>query len=257
MVVSLFTAGAFTGAGLAGPPGDLLGRRGTILIGAVVFCVGGIVQTSAQNMSGLYAGRFFAGMGCGFLTMMIPLYQSELAHPSIRGRVTALQQFMLGIGALLASWVAWGTFIHFPASSSKQWRIPLGIQIIPGAILGLLILLFPESPRWLIKHGKPEQGLTNLAKLHAHGNEQDPWVRAEFEQIQESIAYEEENEAKSYKELFTSVPAFRRVLLCAALQASIQMTGVSAIQYYSTVIFVSSFSGPLNLEFSILLLTPL
>ncbi|KAN0099283.1 general substrate transporter [Hyaloscypha variabilis] len=237
MVVSLFTAGAFTGAGLAGPPGDLLGRRGTILIGAVVFCVGGIVQTSAQNMSGLYAGRFFAGMGCGFLTMMIPLYQSELAHPSIRGRVTALQQFMLGIGALLASWVAWGTFIHFPASSSKQWRIPLGIQIIPGAILGLLILLFPESPRWLIKHGKPEQGLTNLAKLHAHGNEQDPWVRAEFEQIQESIAYEEENEAKSYKELFTSVPAFRRVLLCAALQASIQMTGVSAIQYYSTVIF--------------------
>ncbi|KAE9362881.1 general substrate transporter [Stipitochalara longipes BDJ] len=213
MVVSLFTAGAFCGAGLAGPPGDILGRRATIMIGAIVFCVGGIVQTSAQNMSGLYAGRFFAGMGCGFLTMMIPLYQSELSHPSIRGRVTALQQFMLGVGALLASW------------------------IIPGAILGALILLFPESPRWLIKHGKPEQGLRNLAKLHAYGNEQDPWVRAEFEQIQESIAYDEEHEAKSYKELFTSLPAFRRVLLCTALQASIQMTGVSAIQYYSTVIF--------------------
>jgi MFS family permease len=244
MVVSLFTAGAFTGAACAGPPGDILGRRNTILIGAIVFCVGGIVQTSAQSMNGLYAGRFFAGVGVGFLTMMIPLYQSELSHPSIRGRVTALQQFMLGIGALVASWTAWGTFIHFPYTSSKQWRIPLGIQIIPAAILAALILLFPESPRWLIQHGKPEEGLKNLAKLHAYGNENDPWVRAEYEQIQESIAYDQEHEAKSYKELFTSMPAFRRLLLCVALQASIQMTGVSAIQYYSTIIFVSSYSCP-------------
>ena len=171
---------------------------------------------------------------------MIPLYQSELAHPSIRGRITSLQQFMLGVGALVASRVARGTFIGYPNTSSKQWRIPLGIQIIPGVILGALILLFPESPQWLIQHGKPEQGLSTLAKLHAYGNEQDPWVRAEFEQIQESIAFDEEHEAKSYKELFSSTPAFRRVLLCTALQASIQMTGVSAIQYYSTMIFVGS-----------------
>ena len=173
--------------------------------------------------------------------MMVPLYQSELAHPSIRGRITALQQFMLGVGALVASWVGYGTFIGFPNTSSKQWRIPLGIQIIPAAVLGALILLFPESPRWLIQHDKSEEGLAILAKLHAYGNEHDPWVRAEYEQIQETIAYEQEHEARSYKELFTSVPAFRRLLLCTALQASIQMTGVSAIQYYSTIIFVSYF----------------
>jgi hypothetical protein len=67
-----------------------------------------------------------------FLVMIIPLYQAELAHPSIRGRVTALQQFMLGIGALVASWAAYGTYIGFPASSSKQWRVSLGIQIVPA-----------------------------------------------------------------------------------------------------------------------------
>ena len=66
MVVSLFTAGPFVSAGFAGPPGDILGRRFTILIGAFVFCIGGIVQTSAQNMTGLYIGRFFAGVGVGF-----------------------------------------------------------------------------------------------------------------------------------------------------------------------------------------------
>jgi MFS family permease len=139
------------GAMFAGPSGDILGRRVTIMIGAFIFCIGGTVQTSAQNIPALYMGRFFAGLGVGFLTMMIPLYQSELAHPEIRGRITALQQFMLGVGALVASWVSWGTFIGYPNTDSKQWRIPLGIQIIPAAILGALILLFPESPRWLIQ----------------------------------------------------------------------------------------------------------
>jgi MFS family permease len=239
LVVSLFTGGAFFGAMFAGPAGDRLGRRLTILIGALIFIIGGIVQTSAQNISALFVGRLFAGLGVGFLTMVIPLYQSELAHPSIRGRITALQQFMLGVGALVASWVGYGCFIAYPVTESKQWRIPLGVQIIPAGILAALILLFPESPRWLIQHRKPEKGLEVLAQLHAHGNEQDPWVRAEYEQIQESIAFDEENEARSYTELFTSRPAFRRLILCTALQASIQMTGVSAIQYYSTVIFVS------------------
>ena len=63
---------------------------------------------------------------------------------------------MLGVGALVASWVAFGAW-SFPDSSSKQWRLPLGIQIIPAAILGMLILLFPESPRWLIDHGRAER----------------------------------------------------------------------------------------------------
>lgn len=88
-----------------------------------------------------------AGLGVGFLVMIIPLYQAELAHPDIRGRVTALQQFMLGIGSLVASWAAYGTYIGFPATTSKQWRVPLGIQLVPAGFLAVLILLFPESPR--------------------------------------------------------------------------------------------------------------
>src|ERR1700754_1311459 len=86
-------------------------------------------------------------------------------------------------------------------------------------------------------HGKPDEALKILAKLHAHGNEQDPWVMAEYEQVQASIAHEHEFEAKSYLELFRSKSTFRRLFLCCALQASVQMTGVSAIQYYSPIIF--------------------
>ncbi|OJJ49640.1 hypothetical protein ASPZODRAFT_58581 [Penicilliopsis zonata CBS 506.65] len=237
LVVSMFTAGAFVGAGFSGPCGDWLGRRKTISVGCVIFCLGGGLQTGAQTIAYLYSGRFFAGLGVGFLTMIVPLYQAELCHPDIRGRVTGLQQFMLGVGALCASWISYGTFIGFSDTDSAQWRISLGLQMVPAVFLGALIMLFPESPRWLIDHGREEEGLKTLAKLHAHGDENDPWVRAEYNQIQESITYEHENAARSYAELFKSRASFRRVLLCCSIQASAQMTGVSSIQYYSVEIF--------------------
>ncbi|KAH6957957.1 general substrate transporter [Ilyonectria sp. MPI-CAGE-AT-0026] len=236
-VVSIFTGGAFFGAMFAGPTGDRLGRKMTILIGACIFLVGGALQTGAQNIKYLYSGRCLAGVGVGFLTMIIPLYQAELCHPSIRGRVTALQQFMLGVGALSAAWISYGTYIGFSDHDSRQWRVSLGIQMIPALILALLILSFPESPRWLIDHGRVDKGLQTLARLHSGGNTDDAWVRAEFDQIQETIAREHEAEAKSYKELFTDRSCFRRLFLACALQASIQMTGVSAIQYYSVTIY--------------------
>jgi Sugar (and other) transporter len=157
---------------------------------------------------------------------------------------------MLGVGTLCASWISYGTYIGFSPTNSAQWRISLGIQIIPAVLLGSLIMVFPEvwnhskrspstciradsnaqSPRWLIDNGRESEGLRVLAQLHSHGDENDSWVRAEFGMIQESITYEHENEAKSYVELFKSRSAFRRLFLCCALQASVQMTGVSAIQ---------------------------
>ncbi|KAE9964554.1 hypothetical protein EG328_010362 [Venturia inaequalis] len=236
-VVSVFTGGGFVGAMFAGPIGDRLGRKWTILMGSVIFCLGGGLQTGAQGLGYLYAGRLLAGVGVGFLVMIIPLYQAELCHPSIRGRVTTLQQFMLGIGALIASTTSWACFTQFPDSSSKQWRVSLAIQIIPAGLLAMLIMLFPESPRWLIDHGRPEEGLQTLANLHAHGNTNDPWVVAEYNQIQDAVTHEHENAAKSYIELFKNKSSFRRLFLAMALQASVQMTGVSAIQYYSVTIF--------------------
>lgn len=98
-------------------------------------------------------------------------------------------------------------------------------------------LLVPQSPRWQIDNNRGEEGLKTLARLHAKGDVNDPWVRAEYDQIQENITYEHEHEAKSYGELFANRSCFRRLLIACALQASIQMTGVSAIQYYSVTIY--------------------
>ncbi|KFY29244.1 hypothetical protein V491_00123 [Pseudogymnoascus sp. VKM F-3775] len=236
-VVSLFTGGGFFGAAVAGPMGDWFGRRIAIMVGAIIFCVGGALQAAGQNLSFFYAGRAVAGLGVGMLVMIVPMYQAEIAHPSIRGRITGLQQLMLGIGAVFSTWTVYGTNLHY--TTSEQWRIPLGLQVVPAGILAIMILLFPESPRWLIDHGKEQEGLKTLAKLHANGNENDPWVQAEYSQIQVAIAHEHEHEAKGYRDLFTDRSSFRRLLLVTALQASVQMTGVSAIQYFTPEIYAT------------------
>ena len=124
----------------------MFGRRATLFVGALVFLVGGSVQTAAQNLGFLWGGRLVAGLGIGFLVMIVPLYQAELAHPSIRGRVTGLQQFMLGAGSFIAAWVTYGTFVGI-TTNSGQWRISLAIQNVPAIVLAALIWLFPESPR--------------------------------------------------------------------------------------------------------------
>lgn len=226
------------------------------MMGAMVFCLGGGLQTAAQNLGFLYSGRLIAGVGVGVMVMIIPLYQAEIAHPSIRGRITGLQQFMLAIGATVAgkclcfqeyldvaewfiAWTTYGTNLHLGPTNNNQWRIPLGIQIVPAGVLAILIMLFPESPRWLIDHGKLDQGLKTLAQLHASGDMHDAWVRCEYEQIEAAIAHEHENSAKGYHDLFTNKSSFRRLVLVAALQASVQMTGVSAIQYFSPQIYAT------------------
>ncbi|OLN89992.1 High-affinity glucose transporter 9 [Colletotrichum chlorophyti] len=230
LVVSMFTAGAFFGAGAAGPLGDRLGRRGTIVTGALFFLLGGGLQTGARDIHMMWTGRLISGVGVGALCMIVPLYQAELAHPSIRGTVTALQQLMIGIGAFTATWVGWGCYTQL-TTTSAQWRIPLAIQNIPALILAALTFL------WLGDKGRDDDMLKTLARLHANNNVDDPFVRAEFEQIKTAVAIEHQLEARSYMELFRSRSSFRRLFLSSAIQASVQMTGVSAIQYYSPRIF--------------------
>ncbi|RVD88243.1 uncharacterized protein DFL_002435 [Arthrobotrys flagrans] len=234
-VVSTFTGGGFIGAFIASYLSDWYGRRITISIATVIFLLGACLQTAAQSLAYLWSGRAITGAGVGILVMIVPLYQAELAHPSIRGRITALQQFMLGIGALIATWAGYGTYIHL--SDDGQWRIPLALQMVPAIVLGTCIFFMPESPRWLIDKGRTEKGLAVLAQLHANGDQTDAFVRAEFEAIQMSITVEHDNEAKKWSQLITNKLNFKRLFIAVSVQGSIQMTGVSFIQYYAPSIF--------------------
>jgi len=123
-LIVLIFEGAFFGAFAAGYC-DPLGRRGTLVLGSILFLVGGILQTAAEAIGMLYVGHLIAGFGIGILVEIVPQFQAEISHASIRGIVTSLQQAMLGIGALAANWIGYGCFTRWQNTGvSAQWRIP-------------------------------------------------------------------------------------------------------------------------------------
>jgi len=98
---STFSGGAVFGALMGGLTMDKFGRRKTIMIGAVIALVGAILQAAAQNLAMILVGRIIAGWAVGLLSMSVPVYQSECAHPKIRGLIVGLSQQMIGIGFIV------------------------------------------------------------------------------------------------------------------------------------------------------------
>jgi MFS family permease len=225
------------------------------LLACCIFLVGGVIQTAGVVIAMLYIGRLIAGIGVGVLTMIIPIYQAELAHRKIRGKITSLQQLFNALGQIFATWIGYGCYLTWShTGNSREWRVPLGCQLVPAIFLGGLIMTFPESPRfdtslaqqcfevltlnrWLCAHDQADEGLRVLALLHAHNDLSDSYVLAEFELIQSQISAEKSQKSIGYLDLFRGWPNLRRTILVMAIQASCQMTGVSAIQYFSPQIF--------------------
>ena len=139
--------------------------------------------------------------------------------------------------------ITWGIliqyFIQFGCSyidGLASWRIPWGLQMIPGMILGTGMLLLPESPRWLIDHDRESEALEILADLHGKGDPQNELVQLEFSEIVEQVEYERTEGAKSYLDLFKP-GIFRRVTLGASLQMWSQLSGMNIMMYYIVYVF--------------------
>ncbi|CDZ98511.1 general substrate transporter [Phaffia rhodozyma] len=237
-ITSMMLLGAFVGCIPSSLVADKFGRKKAIFVGSIIFIIGGSLQTAAQGLGEMLAGRGLAGVGIGMLSFLAPLYQAEIAHPSIRGRLTTLQQFFLGIGAFIASFMGYGFYTNYPGREI-QWRVPLGIQILPALPLAALIFLFPESPRWLVAVGREDDALVALARLHANGNTEDIFVQTELRDLQLAIEEERRVAIGAYTQMFTVPSNLRRVLIGVFLQMSMQATGVSVLQYYAPRIFLN------------------
>ncbi|KAF9933905.1 hypothetical protein FBU30_004073 [Linnemannia zychae] len=232
-IVASMAAGSFCGALMAGPLGDIISRRRTIMLAASIWIIGSIIQCASVNVGMLIVGRVINGIAVGLASMIVPIYQSEIAPKNIRGRIVSLQQWAITWGILIQYFIQYGcSFID----SNAAFRIPWGIQIVPGAILLAGITFFPFSPRWLADKGRWDEALEVLANLRAGGNKNDPAVQAEFKEIEDAVNFDRTLAARSYMELFRK-PAARRVFLGMSLQSWSQLTGMNVAMYYIVFVF--------------------
>ena len=151
-MVAILEVGAFIASLAIGRIGDMLGRRKTILLGSIVFFIGGALQTAATGMPMMLVGRIIAGLGVGALSTIVPVYQSEISPPHNRGRLACIEFTGNICGYAASVWVDY--FCGF-IESNWAWRIPLGVQCFMGALLGLGSLIIPESPRYEVSARRP------------------------------------------------------------------------------------------------------
>lgn len=110
----------------------------------------------------LVVDRLIGGVGIGMLSMVAPLYISEISPPEIRGALLVLEELSIVFGIVVAFWITYGTrFI----AGGWAWRLPFLLQLIPGLVLGMGILFLLFSPRWLASKGRNKEVLRSLCKL--------------------------------------------------------------------------------------------
>lgn len=233
LIVSILSAGTFFGALFASPFADILGRRiGLMSAAGLVFNLGVILQTAATAQPMFIAGRFFAGLGVGLVSAMIPMYQSETAPKWIRGTIVGSYQLAITIGLFLAAIVNNSTQKR---PDSGSYRIPIAVQFLWSLILVIGLVFLPETPRYLIKRDRYEKAALALGKLRRL-DPQHPAVVEELAEVHANHQYEMSLGKATYIDCFRGTIGKRTITGCL-LQALQQLTGVNFIFYYGTQYF--------------------
>ncbi|OOF93042.1 hypothetical protein ASPCADRAFT_173727 [Aspergillus carbonarius ITEM 5010] len=235
-VVSLLTAGCFFGAIFAAPLNERIGRRYSLMIFSLVFLIGAAIQVASLHSIGqIYGGRVIAGLGIGGMSSITPVFVSENCPPEIRGRVSGMFQEFLVIGSTFAYWLDYGVSIHIP-TSTKQWRVPVAIQLIPGGLMLIGLFFLKESPRWLTAKGRHEEALHSLAYIRNEPPNSE-LVQKEIAEIRAAIDDEvAATEGLSLKE-FLQKSNLKRFGFAFVLMLSQQWSGTNSIGYYAPEIF--------------------
>ncbi|PYI04604.1 MFS monosaccharide transporter [Aspergillus sclerotiicarbonarius CBS 121057] len=259
MLTSILELGAWVGTLLNGYLADALGRRQTVVVAVFIFCIGVIVQACTKDAGYIFAGRFVTGLGVGNLSMIVPLYNAELAPPEIRGSLVAVQQLSITFGIMVSFWIGYGTnYIGGTGGgqSIAAWEIPVCIQILPALVLAFgMVFFMPQSPRHLMNQGRDEECLETLARLRDVSTD-DILVRIEYLEIKSLKMFEEETAKKKYPQyqdgsfksrfmmglydyasLVTNKSLFKRTTVACLVMTFQQWNGINAINYYAPQIF--------------------
>lgn len=188
LLTAMIELGALIGALNQGWIADMISRKYSILVAVCVFLIGSILQTAAVEYAMLVVARLIGGIGIGMLSMVAPLYISEISPPEIRGALLVLEEFSIVSGIVIAFWITYGTQYM---AGEWAWRLPFLLQMIPGVVLGAGILFLPFSPRWLVSKGRDGEARASLSRLRRLDST-DTRVQQEWIDIRAEVAFHKE-----------------------------------------------------------------
>lgn len=231
-MVAILEIGALFSSIVVGKLGDMIGRRRTILYGALIFVVGGLMQSFTMGFATMIIGRLVSGVGVGMLSTIVPVYQSEISPPHNRGKLACIEFTGNIVGYASSVWVDYAcSFIE----SDMSWRIPLFLQCIMGLLLFAGSFVIVETPRWLLDNDHDEEGMVVIGNLYGGGDIYHAHAREEFRNIKEGVLLERLEGERTYAQMWKRYR--RRVLIAMSSQAFAQLNGINVISYYAPLVF--------------------
>ncbi|XP_026286667.1 glucose transporter type 1 isoform X8 [Frankliniella occidentalis] len=233
--VSIFAIGGMLGGFSGGLIANRFGRKGGLLLNNVMgvggACLMGFAKI-ANSYELLFLGRFIIGVNCGLNTSLVPMYITEIAPLNLRGGLGTLNQLAVTIGLLLSQVLG----IEQILGTDDGWPLLLGLAVCPAVLQLVLLPMCPESPRYLLmtKHWE-EEARKALQRLRASSQ-----VEEDIEEMRAEERAQSAEASISMTELICS-PTLRQPLFIGILmQLSQQLSGINAVFYYSTELFISS-----------------
>ncbi|KAH8702744.1 general substrate transporter [Phaeosphaeriaceae sp. PMI808] len=237
LLTALYSIGSIASLPVTPFIADHFGRKTAIVIGCIIMIVGAAIQGAAKNLHYFMGGRFLMGFGNSLAQLSSPLLLTEICHPQHRARVTAVYNCLWNVGAIVCTWLTFGTK---RIDSDWCWRIPAITQALPSLIQLSFIWFIPESPRWLISKERNEEALNILGKYHANGDINNPTVQFEYAEIKETLRLEfQYQKNSSYLDFFKTKGNRYRLLLLASLGLFSQWSGNGLVSYYATDVYNS------------------
>ncbi|KAF4931802.1 General alpha-glucoside permease [Colletotrichum viniferum] len=224
--------GLFVSAFATGFVSDRLGSKKTI-IGACILCVAGVIaQYFAKSIMQIFGGKIVACFGFGWGHSLGPVFVAELAPVRMRGTCLALVNTMIVIGQWLNSLADFAS--DKTHTDQLAWQIPIITQIIPPGLLLLGLPFLPESPSWLIKHGRPDEAAKSFRRFNGPNFDVDEAMTI----MTVAVAKEQEysKEGGSWLQCFKG-PDGRRTLIICFVFVSQQFIGANFVSGYLTYYF--------------------
>jgi SP family xylose:H+ symportor-like MFS transporter len=218
--------GCIAGCIIAGSLSDRYGRKKGLMLSAAIFLLSSLAMAISHSSAAFIIARFFAGIGVGMASVLSPMYIAEIAPPSMRGRLVAINQMTVVIGIFVTNLVNYS----LRNEGSEAWRWMVGLGAIPSFLFLSGVLLLPESPHWLINRSKKEKAHAILSKIG--GN---LYATTTAESIRASLT---QGASTGLSQLFdkTVLPA---VIVGMGLAIFQQLCGINVVFNYTATIFES------------------